>query len=66
MGVCFVQGMDHIDPKDAFVVEMCIGLMRKCGCDIPVRNNYLNMVKKRTHEHRGEASNLAWFGERHT
>ena len=45
MDVCFVQGMDHINPKDAFAAEMCIRLMRKCGRDIPVRNNYYNKLK---------------------
>ena len=50
MGVCFVQGMDHIDPKDAYAAEMCIGLMRKRGRDIPDRTNYWNKVKKRTRE----------------
>ena len=43
--VCFVQGMDHIDPMDAFAAEMCIGPMRKCGRVIPNRNNYWNKVK---------------------
>ena len=46
MGVCFVLGMDHINLNDAFAAEMCIGLMRKRGHDIPDRNNYWNKVKK--------------------
>ena len=45
MGVCFVQGIYHLDSKDAFTVEMFIGLMRKCGRNIPDRNNYWNKVK---------------------
>lgn len=52
MGVCFLQGKVHIDPKNAFAAEMCIGILRKCGREheFPDRNNYWNKVKKRTRE----------------
>ena len=41
--------VDHIDLKDAFAAEMCIG-MTKCSHDIPDRNNYWNKVKICTRE----------------
>ena len=50
MGVCFPHGIDHNDPKDAFSAKVCISLMRKCGRDIPDRNNYWKKVKEHTNE----------------
>jgi hypothetical protein len=46
MGVWLVKGKVHTDPKDVFAAEICIGIMRECGRNIPDRNNYWNNVKK--------------------